>query len=141
MLQDQTAIFLTIAIAFLASVTLNRGIYLYYKDNYQVIDQEKKIDGFYQDHNKTLRLKVQDQEKELRIQHFRISLAISIFTMIAGHLGNHNVVSPGLMLGGLFNIIYSSITSWYYLEEAEKFTVSAVGLFTLISYVVYQYKA
>ena len=141
MAEDQYSIFLVVAIAFLTCVTLNRGIYLYHKDQYLEVDASKKVDDYYRDYNRELRLKTQKQEKELRIQHFRISLAVSIFIMIMGHLSNHPIVSPGVMLGGLFNVVYSSVASWYYLEEAEKFTVSALGLFVMITYVVYRYKS
>jgi predicted histidine transporter YuiF (NhaC family) len=141
--------YLVIAIGFLSAVTLNRGIYLYHKDKYEKIENtQDKIfhnysgSGFLSnDNNKVLQKQVNDDRKKLSIQHFRVSLAGSILTIIVGNLLKNSIISSGLMLGGVINIIFSSVSSWNYLEEAEKFSVSAVALFCLIAYVVYKYKS
>jgi hypothetical protein len=141
--------YLVIAIGFLSAVTLNRGIYLYHKDKYEELEsaQDKIFHGYSgsgfvsNDSNKALQKQVSDDRKKLSIQHFRVSLAGSILTIIAGNLLKNSIISSGLMLGGVINIIFSSVSSWNYLEEAEKFSVSAVALFCLIAYVVYKYKS
>jgi len=151
MIFDQT--YLIIAIAILASVTLNRGIYLYHKNRYQEVEQLQKDngynvlglfgDGYYtrsKDKNDETRDKIRKIEKELRIEHFRVGLAVSVVAMILGHMCPNPIISNGLMLGSLFNIIYTSLFSWIFLEEAEKFTVSAAGLAALIFHVAYIYK-
>jgi hypothetical protein len=146
---DEYSFYLVMAIGFLAAVTLNRGIYLYHKDKYVAL--EKSETELYSgnpggvlyagDDKKELRNQISTSRKTLSIQHFRVSLVGSVLTIIGGHLLRHPIISAGLMLGGVLNIIFSSVMSWGYLEEAEKFSISAVGLFSLIGYVVYKYKS
>jgi hypothetical protein len=155
MLNDTYSVYLIVAIGFLSAVTLNRGIYLYHKDQYVKLEESEKNLNLYNkvgfssseihdndtSDKKALREKYYNDKKTLSMQHFRVSLVGSILTIIGGHLPRHPVVSAGLMFGGMLNIIFSSIVSWNDLEEAEKFSVSAVGLFCLIAYVVYKYKS
>lgn len=124
--------YLTIAIALLSSVTLNRGIYLYHQSGYEHISQLRS--------GTTVKWsEIQELEKPLRIAHFRFALVLSVVIMILGSVTPNAIVGHGLMLGSVLNIFYTSIMSWWYLEEGEKFTVSAGSLAALIGFVWYRY--
>jgi hypothetical protein len=143
--------FLVVAIGFLSSVTLNRGIHMYYKEEHDAIQTKK--DNLYRNSeiiinshgsgkisNNSERKELEDEEKKMRIKHFRVHLIGSILTMIVGSIIPNMIIKIGIMFGGVLNLFYSSMTSWYFLEEAEKFGISAFGLGLLLTFVMYRYK-
>lgn len=128
--------FFSIAIAFLSAVTINRGIYLYHKDEYESIENERKHLNY---SNNSERDAINDKKKDMRIKVFKFQLIGSIVMMIGASFINNSIVKNGLIIGGVINIIYSSLMSWIYLEEAEKFGISILGLIMLIGLVMTRY--
>lgn len=125
--------FLILSIGFLVPMTVSRGIYLYYQDEYKVLENRwSNRNQEHQDNMKKL-------EKSLTLKQFKITIMVATFLLILGSTIKNQTIGQGLMIGALILIIFNSIFSWRFLEEGEKFTLTILSLSILLVYVYYRF--
>lgn len=163
--QTYSSSILVIVIALLTCLTINRGIYLYFDKKYKNIDErlkEYRKNYGYNGYNSypILNSKTQtemtsdinrDQEKEegdkiyklikedeknLNIMHYRIQLGGSVVILLISMFMKKMQLKLGFMIGAFINIFYNSIRSWRHINEAEKFSITAMSLVAVVGFVL-----
>ena len=165
-LNDYTNMIITIVIALLACLTINRGIYLYFDNQYKDIDKrikehhkkyklnsyiplinrktnleeignnvEDERNNVEDERNKNYNL-IKDDEKKLNILHFRIQLLGSVILLLVSFFIKKNQIKFGFMIASFINIFFNSVRNWYNINEAEKFSITAISLFVVVFFVI-----
>ena len=155
-------VIIIIVIALLACLTMNRGIYLYFNNKYKNIDERlKDYDKKYKTNslyipninpktnleqtgneniNKEERLneynQIKEDEKKLNVQHFRIQLLGSVIVLILSFFIKKTQLKIGFLLAAFINIFVNTLKSWYQINEAEKFSITAFSLIIIVIFVL-----
>lgn len=155
-------VIIIIVIALLACLTMNRGIYLYFNNKYKNIDERlKEYDKKYKKNsqyipninpktnleqtgneniNKEERLneynQIKEDEKKLNVQHFRIQLLGSVIVLILSFFIKKTQLKIGFLLAAFINIFVNTLKSWYQINEAEKFSITAFSLIIIVIFVL-----
>lgn len=155
-------VIIIIVIALLACLTMNRGIYLYFNNKYKNIDErlkkynkKYKINSLYipninpktnleqtgnESINKEERLneynQIKEDEKKLNVQHFRIQLLGSVIVLILSFFIKKLQLKIGFLLAAFINIFVNTLKSWYQINEAEKFSITAFSLIIIVIFVL-----
>lgn len=161
-LKNYINIIIIIVISLLACLTMNRGIYLYFNNKYKNIDErlkeynkKYKINTLYipnintktnleqtgnENINKEERLneynQIKEDEKKLNIQHFRIQLLGSVIVLILSFFIKKIQLKIGFLLAAFINIFVNTLKSWYQINEAEKFSITAFSLIIIVIFVL-----
>ena len=161
-LKNYINVIIIIVIVLLACLTMNRGIYLYFNNKYKNIDERlKEYDKKYKKNslyipninsktnleqtgneniNKEERLneynQIKEDEKKLNIQHFRIQLLGSVIVLILSFFIKKTQLKIGFLLAAFINIFINTLKSWYQINEAEKFSITAFSLIIIVIFVL-----
>ena len=157
--QNYSNTLLIIVIALLTCLTLNRGIYLYFDKKYKNIDERLKehrkkygVNSSYPILNTKTQTEmtsevdkaekgkmydlIKDDEKNLNIMHYRIQLGGSVMILLVSMFIKKIQLKLGFMIGAFINIFYNSVRSWRHINEAEKFSITAISLAAVVGFVL-----
>jgi hypothetical protein len=136
---------LVIVIALLTCLTLNRGIYLYFDKKYKNIEERLKdhrtksgtevTNENVEEKNKEYDL-IKEDEKKLNILYYRIQLGASVVILLVAICLKKMQLKMGFMIGAFINIFYNSVRNWRHINEGEKFSITAISLGAVITFVI-----
>jgi len=79
---------------------------------------------------------IKEDEKKLNIQHFRIQLLGSVIVLILSFFIKKTQLKIGFLLAAFINIFINTLKSWYQINEAEKFSITAFSLIIIVIFVL-----
>ena len=76
------------------------------------------------------------KRKEIELKKFISQLSFGLLALFGGGLAKNRVVQSGLIIGGLFTILYAVSNYWSYMTQTVRTVVTGLALVLVIGFVL-----